>query len=171
MTSRPRLFPSEENEHVTKPPDDWKPDEGVVLHEFDARPFPSTRAKFMASEVHEGPTRFPVRTELTVLPVDDPNVMTLGFTFREREGGPVGVPVDGKFHSPLLAREDLWEGREVLVPTLAGARHAVVARELDGTLYWRAGNMVGDLVFDRDDRHCWTTSYAKVELPLPPEVP
>ncbi len=146
---------------MTKPPD-WKPDEGVVLVPFDPRPLPSTRAKFFASEVRDIGA-FPARQELMVLGPDDPNVMTLGFTVREREGGPVGVSVDGKFHSPLLAREDLWEGREVLVPTLAGARHAVVACNADGSLYWRAKNLTGDLTFDQDDRHCWTTAYARVE--------
>jgi len=151
---------------MTKPPD-WKSNEGVVLVPFDPRPLPSTRAKFFASEVHEDPVHFPVRTELTVLSADDPNVMTLGFPLREREGGPVGVPVDGKFHSPLLAREDLWEGREILIPTLAGPRHAVVARDVDGTLYWNAGNLNGNLVFDQDDRHCWTTAHARVKSPGP----
>lgn len=114
---------------------------------------------------HDEPTfigKFPIRTELTVLPADPPRE-PLNFVVHIRNGGEVLTMKDGKLDETALTREeDIWVGRAIVVPTLVGFYEAVACQRNSGEWWWQtpSGGTVGDLVFDADDRHCWTTTFA-----------
>lgn len=90
------------------------------------------------------------------------NAGALGPMIEVRHGAEIGRFVNGVHDkTPLCRFEDLVEGMEIVAPSLVGYHRAVVARDEDGELYWKASeHFTGDLEFDTDDRHCWTTSAA-----------
>lgn len=106
--------------------------------------------------------RVPVRTELTVLPGDDPNLRpTINWTIREYDGSPVKLleEVDGEevvVDGVLTERGDLQDGTRILCPALFGYFRATVKVGEDGELYAKGTKLTGFLRFDGDDRHCWT---------------
>lgn len=101
--------------------------------------------------------RFPVRSELTVLPADATGQKALGFFVREYNGTEV-FKRDAP-DTPLTRREDIQPGDKLIVHTLVGAIEMVAA--LDGTeLFAESGWTIADLKFDTDDRHCWVSTYA-----------
>lgn len=106
--------------------------------------------------------RIPVRTELTVLPADDPAGPTLGWIIKEYNGGEVFLldAQDQPIEEPLTRREDLKEGMRIYAPTLVGGRIATVRLEEDGDLCWESAGLIGDLNFSGDDRKCWITTLA-----------
>lgn len=103
--------------------------------------------------------RYPVRTELTVLPAaDDPKVgWTVGHVYSGEEVFKAGAP-----DVSLTRREDLQEGMEIIVATLVGGYRMIVKRDDDGELYAETANgLTGAFLdFDTDDRHCWTSAMA-----------
>ena len=105
----------------------------------------------------EGPFVIDPMTRYEIMP--DPNFKPV--TVDVCQGAEVVVRRDDEIdETPLVRREDLWVGRAIVVPTLVGYHDAKV-EETEGRLYWRTeGGWHGDLVFDGDARHCWTTSYA-----------
>jgi hypothetical protein len=101
---------------------------------------------------------FPIRTEITVLPADEPKERTIGWAVVERNGGEVyKLDADG---INLTNFSDLKKGDDVLVPTLFGYVQMKITKrsrikktataESEGTLAW--------LEFSKDDRKCWTSS-------------
>lgn len=117
----------------------------------------SDETKLEEEEEEETFGRFPIRRELTELPRDLPGV---GRRFTFYDGCEVTARVGHEIdETPLTRREDLWVGREIVATTLVGRYEAIVALDSEG-LHWRAGRTTGNLEFDIDDRHCWTSSYA-----------
>lgn len=82
----------------------------------------------------------------------------IGWTVHEYSGGEVYRMVDGKpVHEPLTSKDDLKDGDTVLCPSLMG--YFIGTVRVDGDeVYARAGDHIGFLEFNQDDRHCWTCS-------------
>lgn len=100
--------------------------------------------------------RFPVKQETITIPADPSPKREIGFVVRTYSGGEVYLlGRDGKVdETPLTSRSDLKPGMEIAVPTLLGYTLAVVR---DMTT-WESQGCIGNLEFDIDDRHCWTSS-------------
>lgn len=105
--------------------------------------------------------RHPVRTELTVLAVDDPKARTIGWTVREYNGGAVSRIDDRNeiTEKTIKGRDALKEGDRIVASTLVGEVQAVVDRDEVGDLCWVSGGFVGDLEYDKK-RGYWITSVA-----------
>lgn len=105
--------------------------------------------------------KYPVRTELTVLPADDSRDRKLGFVVTEYMGSPVYKRYsDGTINTAntLKAREDIQEGDELAIPWITGGYALMRAkRGEDGKLFAQGDPHIVILCFDEDDRHCWTT--------------
>lgn len=115
----------------------------------------------------------PVRTEIEVLPADDPKARKLGWTVREYNGcpihpGPPGMTVEQVIESGLpegfeLARitdaEVLQDGDVVLAPAMFGGLNVgTVGTHEDGSRYFvTPGGFLGFLSFGEDDRNCWVS--------------
>lgn len=115
--------------------------------------------------------KIPVRTELTVLPADDPNRPPLNWVVKEYNGVPAYryLPEyeENGFSSedlkPLTAREDLKPGDQILIPALIGGYHRMTIEEgdgslKDGTLMAKTGHSAAFLRFGEDDRKCWVAT-------------
>jgi hypothetical protein len=104
--------------------------------------------------------KLPVRTELTVLSADDPNQRTIGFVIREYNGTEV---YKADAHGTTLTNEsDIKPGDKLHVQTLVGTYAMTAAKDEYGVLYAETepGGMFADLIFNKDDRHCWASTYA-----------
>lgn len=98
---------------------------------------------------------------LVVLPADNPPRREISFVVHEYMGlpvhkmGPNAVEPDPE---PLMRQEDIQVGDAVLVPSLGpGYMKVEVKQNDDGSLYGETDQLIVCLVFDQDDRHCWTT--------------
>lgn len=102
--------------------------------------------------------RIPARTELTVLPADEPNKPTIGWTMTERNG--VQITKSPEAEDPITDRDGIKVGDTVYVPAMFGEGHYVMKIEADdhgGELYARSeGGLLGILEFGADDRNAWT---------------
>lgn len=104
--------------------------------------------------------KIPVRTELTVLPADDPGNRTIGWIVREYNGTEVY-----KADAPgtlLLNESDIQVGDKLHVQTLVGTYLMIAYRDEYGVLQAQTetGGMFADLKFNTDDRHCWVSTFA-----------
>lgn len=121
------------------------------------------------------PIHIPTRTEIVVLGPDDPNQRKIGLVVCEREGGEVFLFEEGREYKPgpngrldlepILSQDVLKPGVKVLVPFITGGYHRMtVVKDSYGVLYAENYDDEGkpvlsaNLVFDADDRHCWTSS-------------
>jgi hypothetical protein len=80
------------------------------------------------------------------------------------DGGTI-LRLDGErtIEAPLSSRDDLQVGMPIVVPTIAGYMRALVERDENGVLSWRAGeHTTGNLEFDADSRGCWITSESRI---------
>jgi hypothetical protein len=104
--------------------------------------------------------KLPLRTELTVLPADDPNQRTIGWVVREYNGTEV---FKADAHGTALKNEsDIQVGDKLHVQTLVGTYVMIATRDEYGVLFAQTepGGMFADLQFNKDDRHCWASTYA-----------
>jgi hypothetical protein len=103
--------------------------------------------------------KIPARTELTVIPADDPKMRTIGWTVTERNGVTLfkfdaagGIDI-----RPLLSLADLVEGDEIAVAALTGGYHKMtVKKDEEGKLMGCNDSLLAILRFAEDDRKCWT---------------
>ena len=103
---------------------------------------------------------FPVRSEIHVAPTNNKtsgwivkNFYSSAEVYKLNDSGePIRVNLTNK--------EDLQVGTRVTVPTLFGYVNMVIAKDEDGELFADSENTSADLIFDEDDRHCWTSSCA-----------
>lgn len=99
--------------------------------------------------------KFPIRSEIEVLPADEKRAESIGFNFHVREGTEV-ESLDGEI---LTSRDDIKEGMEVIVTTLVGRMKMRVVK--DGSEFRaEVGSTVANLEFGKDDRNCWISTYA-----------
>lgn len=91
--------------------------------------------------------RFPIRTELTVIPGDDPNQKPIGFKCYNRNGVDLRRP-NG---APIKERDELREGDEVLAATFWGDALAVVKKNEFGQLLAFSGHTRFLLFFEEED--------------------
>lgn len=96
------------------------------------------------------------KTDIEVLTADEHDTKrTIGWVCYEYNGAE--VTKDGK--TPLTKREDIQEGYELWVPTLFGYYKMIASNSEEyGGIYASSGRMIALLEFDKDDRHCWTSS-------------
>lgn len=108
----------------------------------------------------------PVRTELTVLPADEPKARTIGLPMTTYEGTRIARLVNGKLEEPLCQADDLREGMAIVVTGILGRFEAVVVKNTAGSLCWKTDRAWGRLEFAIDDRGCWTSpgSHIGVEV-------
>lgn len=104
-------------------------------------------------------TKIPARTEVTVIPADEPKRLTLGWTVQEYNGVEV-YKIDRKairvIEEQLVHQHDIQEGVELAVPSLMGGYHAMkVTRDGYGKLFAESAGLVAILEFAKDDRQCW----------------
>lgn len=113
----------------------------------------------------------PVRTELTVLPADDPEQRQIGWVVKEYSGVSVGRGPAGLTAEEILANPDTLMGFElvpitdalrvgdvVLFGGLFGGWHVCTIQEGTGgdpIAVSPSGDFVGFLAFGEDDRNCW----------------
>lgn len=109
--------------------------------------------------------KLPVRTELIVLTVDDPDERKLGFTMYERDGVEVHVydpdvrpeEVNESELKPITSKGGLQEGARILVPSLMGGFLVMdVERDGDGGLLANGDGVLAILEYGTDERACWT---------------
>lgn len=113
------------------------------------------------------PSDVPVRTELTVLPADDPSKREIGLVIRERNGVEIHKFEEGRKYerdedgrwkdlAPITEEGDLRAGDKILVPGLMGELF-VMSVEADkyGALTARGEHLSAVLEFGKDDRHAW----------------
>lgn len=102
----------------------------------------------------------PARTELTVIPADDPQQRTLGWKVTERDGVTLfKFDAEGGIDKrPLTNQDDVQPGVRLAVASLFGGFIPMTVeqdKETEG-LVARGGNLLAILRFAEDDRACWT---------------
>lgn len=114
-------------------------------------------------EIPEFVGQIPIRSEITILGADEVKTSTLGWVCQEYSGGEVyGFDVnDCLVETPLTQKSDMCPGRKISVPTLFGYVVMEVVDQ-DGKLVamTTTKGTLANLEFSRDDRLCWTSSYA-----------
>ena len=103
----------------------------------------------------------PSKTELTVLPADDPKGRTLGFVVRERNGVSLYPIIDGKIgENPVPATEDLVVGRDYTASGLMGEDLLwTVGKDDYGEFSITCGpSLIGCLERGKDERNCWAVT-------------
>ena len=98
----------------------------------------------------------PDRPKFIVLGPDDPKKSLLGFSVFERNGTTVRKPGSSE---ALLRLEDIQPGDELLVLMFTG-KVLMTAVLVDGVLWAESGRTLANLEYDKDDRHCWVSTYA-----------
>lgn len=99
--------------------------------------------------------QLPLRTELTVMPADDPTRPSIGLVVKEQEGFVISKLVDGK---PIEFQpgEDLTVGQEILVPSpfSIGCYFPMTVVEEEGGLYGLSteGSLLAFLQVADDER-------------------
>lgn len=112
------------------------------------------------------PIKIPVRTELTVLSVDDPHARTIGFSIFEQVGSEIWRPPERATWPPesyedcisiavdanWVFEEDLEEGAEFLVRGLIGFSVLVVHKDSYGGVFGMSSSqkMGFSLSFEKD---------------------
>lgn len=111
--------------------------------------------------------QFPVRTEIEVLPADEPSEKKIGWEVRCYDGTEVYKVIVSSFvatefkEQPLTNFDDIKPGDRLVVQTLVGRRNMIARMDdEDEGLYAECDGLLADLVFDSDDRHCWISTYA-----------
>jgi hypothetical protein len=105
--------------------------------------------------------KFPVRTELIVLPADPPDRKPIGWTVRTYSGFEIlRLVTPGEPGVTITKKEDLKVGDEILVMGLFGGYlKMVVEQDEDGDLFARGGeHLISSLAFGEDDRECWVST-------------
>lgn len=110
--------------------------------------------------------RIPVRTEITVLPADEPK--KLGWRIQSYDGAEVFLLTSAGdvIKSPITDQEALKEGMRVS----AWGGTWLVKKDEYKVLYLDGSRNIGTLSFDEDDRHCWAcTGIINKRLVSPPK--
>ena len=102
------------------------------------------------------------RTEIEVLPADDPKQIKLGFVIREYNGTTVYLAAD-ETESPIQTMDGIQIGDHIMVVTLIGTFHMIVL-ELKGDTGYACttepnNRFYAHLEFGKDERQCWTSDY------------
>lgn len=110
--------------------------------------------------------QLPIRTEITVVPADDPEMLKIGFKVTEYIGttvcsAPPGLSAEqvrnkanwpeGFESEPIFEEDALQDESVVLICNGVYTLH----RGEDGTLHGTSGGMTGFLEYAPDDRNCW----------------
>jgi hypothetical protein len=101
--------------------------------------------------------KMPMRTELEVLPEENPPGKARGWWVTCFDGSEVfklDVP-----DVPLTRREDIQPGDKLRVLTLVGT-YEMTATVRDGKLWGESEGTIAALDFNTDSRHCWVSRYA-----------
>lgn len=98
--------------------------------------------------------KFPVRTEIEVLPADPPGQKPVGFVCEFVEGGEVYLYDEATdTRTTIPSSQDLVVGTPVLVPGLFG----YVQMKVTGVDKAESDSNVAILFRSRDDRKCWVS--------------
>jgi len=96
--------------------------------------------------------RMPIRTELTVLPADDPNNLKLGFGIQCYSGIEIHPVINGDVQKESIKDENgLYDGMNVEAWGVVWT----VRFDKDGSPYLDSLKTSGFLEFNIDDRECW----------------
>lgn len=105
--------------------------------------------------------KFPVQTEITVMPADKCESKKIGWVCREYFGAEVYAldSNNNPIYEPILNKMDLYPGKRILAPTLFGSVMAEVIENKEGKFQaiTEGGHTLIFLEFARDDRECWTS--------------
>lgn len=102
--------------------------------------------------------KVPTETPLIVMANDNPEQRTIGFTVREYMGSEVYLVVnDQMVEKPLTQLSDIEVGACIAVSGLCGYFKTTVQSVTQNRAYADNGTTGASLVFDDDDRHCWTS--------------
>lgn len=104
--------------------------------------------------------KIPLRTDVTVLPADDPDQKPIGFSVNMRHGVEVyRFASDGSVdETPLRGYEDITDGTKLAVLGFSGGFHPMTVERSVSGFTASNENLSAILQFDTDDRHCWITT-------------
>jgi len=128
----------------------------------------------LSTDKPEDPDQFrvPVRTELTVLPADEPGQKKIGWTVKEYMGFPIKTAPQGLTHEEAMntgnwpegfepeiitEKDGIKEGDLILAPNLSGWTVARVETTSEGKFAGLSQDKgwIYFLEFGQDDRKCW----------------
>lgn len=98
---------------------------------------------------------FPIRSELTVFPADDPNQLKLGWAVYELNGGKVYLESDPKTN--LSSLDSIKVGDKVLVGTLIGTVLMTISEINGNEACAETEFSIAPMEFGKDSRNCWTS--------------
>ena len=106
--------------------------------------------------------KIPIRTELEILPADEPKQLKIGWTVKEYIGGEIfKLDANGQMITePLTNKTDLIPGMIVAAPTLFGYVNTTIDVDQYGEVFGTSGGLYIMLSFGEDDRKCWVSSGA-----------
>lgn len=98
----------------------------------------------------------PIRTDIEILPADEPGREPIGWKVYIRDGGEVYLEIDPE--TPLTSLKSIEAGDKVLVPTMFGISLMTVTEVNGNEAFAETEGSIAPLKFANDDRDCWTCS-------------
>lgn len=101
--------------------------------------------------------KFPVRTEINVLPADELSKV-IGWKIEKGYHGTEICLADDENQNPLESLHSIIIGSKIIVHTLVGSIKMTVTKLNKRKGQAESKGTIALLEFDSDDRHCWVSS-------------